>query len=80
MKMEKQLDARVIGDRLRQLRGDRTQAAVAEAVGVTDMAISQYEAGIRVPSDEIKLRLADFYGVGIERLFFIRKFKEEKDG
>ena len=78
--MEKQLDARAIGDRLRQLRGDRTQAAVAEAVGVTDMAISQYEAGIRVPSDEIKLRLADFYGVGIERLFFIRKFKEEKDG
>ena len=78
--MEKQLDARAIGDRLRQLRGDRTQAAVAKAVGVTDMAISQYEAGIRVPSDEIKLRLADFYGVGIERLFFIRKFKEEKDG
>ena len=78
--MEKQIDTRAIGDRLRQLRGDRTQAAVAEAVGVTDMAISQYEAGIRVPSDEIKLRLADFYGVGIERLFFIRKFKEEKDG
>lgn len=78
--MEKQLDARASGDRLRQLRGDRTQAAVAKAIGVTDMAISQYEAGIRVPSDEIKLRLADFYGVGIERLFFIRKFKEEKDG
>lgn len=78
--MEKQLDTKASGDRLRQLRGDRTQAAVAKAVGVTDMAISQYEAGIRVPSDEIKLRLADFYGVGIERLFFIRKFKEEKDG
>lgn len=78
--MEKQIDTKAIGDRLRQLRGDRTQAAVAEAVGVTDMAISQYEAGIRVPSDEIKLRLADFYGVGIERLFFIRKFKEEEDG
>jgi len=78
--MEKQIDTKAIGDRLRQLRGDRTQAAVAEAVGVTDMAISQYEAGIRVPSDEIKLRLADLYGVGIERLFFIRKFKEEKDG
>lgn len=78
--MEKQLDTKAIGDRLRQLRGDRTQAAVAKAIGVTDMAISQYEAGIRVPSDEIKLRLADFYGVGIERLFFIRKFKEEKDG
>ena len=78
--MEKQIDARAIGDRLRQLRGDRTQTAVAEAVGVTGMAISQYEAGTRIPSDEMKIRLADFYGVGIERLFFIRKFKEEKDG
>ena len=78
--MEKQIDTKAIGDRLRQLRGDRTQAAVAEAVGVTDMAISQYEAGVRIPSDEMKIRLADLYGVGIEQLFFIRKFKEEKDG
>lgn len=78
--MEKQIDTKAIGDRLRQLRGDRTQAVVAEAVGVTDMAISQYEAGARIPSDEMKIRLADLYGVGIEQLFFIRKFKEEKDG
>lgn len=69
--MEKKLNGREIGIRLRELRGDRTQAAVAEAVGVSPMAISQYEAGIRWPSDEVKLRLADFYGVDIKELFYV---------
>ena len=68
--MEKQIVTKAIGDRLRQLRGDRTQAAVADAVGVTDMAISQYEAGTRVPSDEMKIRLAKYYEASIEQLFY----------
>ena len=64
------MNAKAIGDRLRQLRGDRTQAVVAEAVGVTDMAISQYEAGVRIPSDEMKIRLARYYEMSIEQLFY----------
>jgi transcriptional regulator with XRE-family HTH domain len=70
MKMEKRINGREIGDRLRKLRGDRTQAAVAEAVGVTTMSISQYEAGIRWPSDEVKIRLAEYFGVDIKDLFY----------
>ena len=34
------------------------------------MAISQYESGARVPRDEIKVRIAKYYGVSVESLFF----------
>lgn len=34
------LDSKKIGARLRALRGERSQKEVADAVGVTDMAIS----------------------------------------
>ncbi len=64
------MDAKKIGARLKNLRGDKPQKEVADAIGVTDMAISLYEAGERVPRDEIKVALAKFYGVTIESIFF----------
>ena len=46
--------------RLRQIRkgGGDTQAALAAAVGCTPSAISQYESGLRVPTDAMARRLA----------------------
>ena len=64
------VNAKEIGARLRDLRGDRSQQAVADAVGVTAMAISGYERGERVPQDEIKIRLADFFGKTVQDIFF----------
>lgn len=64
------MDAKKIGARLKNLRGDKPQKEVADAIGVTDMAISLYEAGERVPRDEIKVALAKFYGVTVESIFF----------
>jgi DNA-binding XRE family transcriptional regulator len=46
---------------------------VAEAIGVTTMAISQYESGDRVPRDEIKIKLAKFFKKSVEELFFNAK-------
>ena len=48
------MDAAKIGERLKELRGSRSQKEVADACGVTDMAISLYESGERIPRDEIK--------------------------
>ena len=59
-----------IGRRLRQLRGDRTQAEIAQEIGVTPMAISQYESGNRMPKGPIMMRLARVFGVSVEDLFF----------
>lgn len=64
------MDKDYIGKTLRELRGERTQKEVADAVGVTTMAISQYEQGERIPQDEIKVRLAKYYNKSIEEIFF----------
>lgn len=59
-----------IGERLVQLRGEKTRAEVANAVGATERAIQSYETGDRVPRDEMKVRLARFYGTTVEQIFF----------
>jgi transcriptional regulator with XRE-family HTH domain len=59
-----------IGERLRALRGERSQKEVAEAVGVTVMAVSLYESGERIPRDEIKLKLAKYYDTDVNTLFY----------
>lgn len=64
------LDAAVIGQKLRILRGDRLQQEVADAVGVSKMAISAYENGGRVPKDEIKVKLAQYFDDTVENIFF----------
>ena len=66
----KTIDTKVIGNRLRELRGDKTQKEVADAVGVTAMAVCQYEAGTRVPSDQVKVALAEYFGRTVENIFF----------
>ena len=59
-----------IGERLRELRGNRTITEVAEDLGLTKGAISQYELGLRVPSDTVKKELARYYNVSVQELFF----------
>lgn len=64
------LDNKKIGAKLRELRGDRSQAEIAEGAGVTAMAISQYERGERIPNDVVKMRLAILFNKSVEELFF----------
>jgi len=59
-----------IGERLRDARGETPRAVVAEAVGVSLSAMSMYECGARVPRDEIKIKLSEFYGKSVQELFF----------
>ena len=64
------IDAQTIGERLRTLRGTKTQKEIGDAIGVTAMAISQYERGERVPSDSIKVALARYFNSTVEAIFF----------
>lgn len=64
------LDRAYTGEKLRRLRGKRTQQEVAEAIGVTAMAICQYESGERSPRDSVKIALANYYNTTVEELFF----------
>lgn len=60
----------VIGERLKNLRGSRTQAEVADALEVTPMAVSQWENGIRMPSDDMKVKIAAYYKKTVMSIFF----------
>ena len=62
--------ANEIGRKLRKLRGTRTQEEVARELGISRAAVANYEQGERIPRDTLKKRIATYYGVGIEELFF----------
>lgn len=57
-------------EKLFYLRGDTPRKEVALAVGISVSALSNYEHGIRVPKDNIKKRLADYYGKTVGEIFF----------
>ena len=58
------------GAKLRQLRGEKTQLEAAMGIGITKSALAMYERDERIPRDEVKKRIADYYGVSILFLFF----------
>lgn len=64
------IEATIIGERLKKLRGDIPMQTVADANGISVSALGMYEIGQRVPRDEIKVRLANYFGTTIEALFF----------
>lgn len=64
------MNAKAIGARLLKLRGVRSREEVANAIGVSISAISMYENGERIPRDEIKLKIADFYHESVQELFY----------
>ena len=59
-----------IAEKLRDLRGRRTIKEVSNACGISPSTLSMYENGERVPRDEVKTRLAKFYSVSVESIFF----------
>jgi putative transcriptional regulator len=60
----------VIGKKLRKLRGNMTQEKVSKDIDISASALAMYETGRRIPRDEVKLRLSEYYGVSISELFF----------
>ena len=59
-----------VAERLIKARGDKRREEVAKAVGISLSAIAMYENGERIPRDEIKVRLADYYQTTVQKLFF----------
>ncbi len=59
-----------IGQTLRALRGRRTQTQVARDLNITSSALSMYESDRRVPRDEVKMRIARYYGQTVDDIFF----------
>ena len=64
------MDPKQIGNKLIELRGDKTQETVAKDLNLSVSAIGMYERGERIPRDAIKIALAEYYGVSVGEIFF----------
>ncbi|TKH70651.1 helix-turn-helix transcriptional regulator [Bacillus cereus] len=52
------------------LRNEKSREEVARAVGISVSTLQMYENGQRIPRDNIKIKLANFYGVTVQTIFF----------
>lgn len=63
---------------VRALREDRDlkQREIADILGVSQNTYSQYETGVIAFTDQILIKLADFYGVSVDYLMDRTTVKE----
>ena len=60
----------ILSERIKTLREEisLTQSQLAEKLDIATSYISQYESGDRIPSDDIKIKLAKFFDVSLDFL------------
>lgn len=58
------------GQILKALRGRKSQALAAKEIGITKSALAMYERDERVPRDEVKVKIAMYYGEPVQDIFF----------
>ncbi|WP_143543613.1 helix-turn-helix transcriptional regulator [Salinicoccus roseus] len=57
-------------DKLINLRRDQTRLEVAQDLEITPQMLGAIERGSRTPSLSLAKKIADYYGVAIEDIFF----------
>lgn len=67
------MDVAAIRQRLVEARGEKSQVEVAKDLGIGVSSLCMYETGERIPRDEIKERIAKYYGLTVGFLFFGEK-------
>lgn len=64
------MDKKEIAKRLVEARGSRSQQEAADMIGISRSALGMYELGLRVPKDEVKIKISKAYGIPIQDLFY----------
>jgi transcriptional regulator with XRE-family HTH domain len=59
----------MFGDRLRKLRGDRSQKVIATALGIPPTTLSTLENQRTVPRGEVVQKLAEYFKVPIDYFY-----------
>lgn len=62
--------ASIVAQKLRKARGNRSRTKVAADLDISYQTLSAYEKGYCVPSDKVKVKLAEYYGLTVQELFF----------
>ncbi|EJR56171.1 hypothetical protein IIM_01263 [Bacillus cereus VD107] len=64
------MEKRKVAENLVSLRNGKSREKVAEEIGISVSTLQMYENAKRVPKDSIKVKLANFYGVTVQSIFF----------
>lgn len=64
------MDRVKIGKRLIELRGEKTREEVAYFTKISCKSLESYERGYRMAMDCAKQRLARYYGVSVDSIFY----------
>jgi len=64
----KKKELKTLGERIRSLRGEMTQAKFADALQIKQAMVSRYEAKKETPSPKVLLRMSQHSGKSIEWL------------
>lgn len=64
-----------IGKKIKEMRMKEglTAEELAKELGTSTSAVNMYECGLRIPRDEIKIRIAEFFHAPIESIFYLTK-------
>lgn len=64
------MNKRKVAETLVNLRNGKSREEIAEAIGISVSTLQMYENAQRIPRDSIKIKLANFYGVTVQSIFF----------
>lgn len=59
-----------IAEKLIELRGDIPREKVCNDLNISFSSLQSYELGLKIPRDETKIKIADYYGVTVQEIFF----------
>lgn len=64
------MDRTKISKKLITLRGNVPRVIVAADLNISESALGMYETGKRIPKDDIKIKIADYYNKTVQEIFF----------
>lgn len=64
------MNAKEIGKRIQNLRKDRnlTQQQLAEELGISPNMVAKVESGLRIPSIDMFVVMAEYFGISLDYL------------
>ena len=63
-------DCMNLGRRLKKLRGGRSGDEVASELGISASSLRMYETNQRTPRDSVKMKMANYFGLTVQDLFY----------
>ena len=58
------------GEKLRNLRGKKSKRTVSKELGISFSSYVKYERNERIPRDDIKIKIAKYFGTSVQDIFF----------